>query len=170
MQHMDSKNYLKKISPSIMICNLPLVAWNICNIVNWTRWKMYPENWIPQFPASWRGLSSARERKIETSDAYVHSRLLRVLRVVAERTIHGGRHGGYNEVLLTPRCGISISSAAPYRYYSSCVAQDVLLLSSSENERVRSSRPFACIWRARFYARVTTQAIATYVHTHPTVP
>lgn len=77
----------------------------------------------------------------------------RVLRVVRNFYIRfmaeGTAYSGYNEVLLTPRCGISISlsTATSYRYYSSCVAQDVLLLSSSENERVRSGRPFACIWR-----------------------
>lgn len=54
----------------------------------------------------------------------------------------GTAHSGYNEVLLTPRCGISISlsTAGSYRYYSSCVAQDVLLLSSAAvrtNEFVR---------------------------------
>lgn len=83
-------------------------------------------------------------------DAYVHARLMSLVScwTCIYNAWRKARHNGYNEVLLTPRCGISISlsMATSYRYYSSCVAQDVLLF-SSENERVRSGRPFACIWR-----------------------
>lgn len=121
---------------------------------------------------------SIRERKIEMFDAYVHARLVSFVScgTCIYNAWRKARHNGYNEVLLTPRCGISISlsTAASYRYYSSCVVQDVLLLSSSENERVRSGRPFACIWRrdhddARTGSvlRVTAWTITTHVYTRP---
>lgn len=124
-----------------------------------------------------------KEWKIETSDAYVYARLVSFVSCgTYVYTIHGGRHGtaqrAYNEVLLTPRRRISISlftASASYRYYSSCVAQEGHVASFQQWERTSSfgstirvyltARARRCTGRVRFYARVTTQTIATYIYT-----
>lgn len=88
-------------------------------------------------------------------------------------TIHGGRHGDYNEVLLTPRCGIptSLSTAAPYRYYSSCVSHETCCFFPAvrTNEFVRVGHSHIsdneCTNDSPLCARVTARIIPTGVHT-----